>query len=690
MPNLSELKRLPAIWTLRILLDRRGFRQFLKERNWTQEDILKTIDLEILIDDEVEADKYKREFTMQLKIMEAAIGKRSTAFFYNLNRLAKMVGLTASEKTILTFSILAKQVTGLKEALKFLGDVNYHELMEAISWVLKMPLAAVQSAFDKKGLLRSSGLMSLDLSGSQDVPNRLEPLRGLGNALHGPRLQEVEGLLVEYFYKAPAPTLKINDFSHLADDCGIVVDFLKTAVKDRIRGVNILLYGLPGTGKTELARTIATNLNVCLYEVGNQDEEGDAIEKDHRFGSYQLCQRFLMRRSDCMVLFDEAEDVFPVSMHSFFGHIKQSGKHKSWTNSLLENNLIPTIWISNSVEQIDPAFLRRFDLIVEVPIPPQHNRRQILEKVVCGLQVSRDWLDTMARNEHITPGHAEKAARVAKLSHLKSPDHAEKVLSKVISNAHKAMGYYGGHSFLKNEWKDYDLRFLNPDCDPEELAKSVAKYGSAKICLYGPSGSGKTQFVYYLGQKLQKSVIVKHASDILSPYVGQTEQLLAAMFRQVHGEKEILFLDEADSFLQDRTHAFHSWEITQVNELLVQMESFGGLFFCATNLFDILDSAVFRRFDLKVKFDYLRHEQAWELFKTYLAKGGARLSHQDELIWKPKIDCLTCLTPGDFATVIRRLTLTNRSVRPEPFYEALKKEIEVKGQLKKQTIGFGI
>jgi transitional endoplasmic reticulum ATPase len=252
------------------------------------------------------------------------------------------------------------------------------------------------------------------------------------------------------------------------------------------------------------------------------------------------------------------------------------------------------------------------------------------------------------------------------------------------------MGFHGGGSVVKTDWQDYDLRFLNPDCDLEELTKSVKKYGRAKICLYGPSGSGKTQFVHYLGQKLQRTVIVKHASDILSPYLGQTEQKIAAMFRQVHAEKEILFLDEADSFLQDRNRAHHAWEITQVNELLVQMEAFNGLFFCATNLFDILDSAVFRRFDLKVKFDYLQHEQAWELFKAFLTKGGSPLSAHDERLWQPTLYSLRFLTPGDFATVLRRLTLTNAWIRPEVFYEGLKKEIEVKGNSCKRAMGFGI
>lgn len=51
------------------------------------------------------------------------------------------------------------------------------------------------------------------------------------------------------------------------------------------------------------------------------------------------------------------------------------------------------------------------------------------------------------------------------------------------------------------------------------------------------------------------------------------------------------------------------WEVTQVNELLVQMETFPGIFVCATNLVDALDQASLRRFALKVEFLPLRTEQ---------------------------------------------------------------------------------
>jgi len=475
----------------------------------------------------------------------------------------------------------------------------------------------------------------------------------------------------------------------MAEDVTILMTFLKTAIKDGVIGVNILLYGPPGTGKTQLARMAARELEVRLYEVSIGDEDGEATDENTRFCAYLLCQRFLKRRSDCLVLFDEAEDVFPVTLHSFFGILQQSGKHKGWTSNLLENNPIPAIWISNSVEQIDPAFLRRFDLIVEVPVPPQTSRRHILKKIVSDLPVSKAWLDSLAKNGNIAPAHAEKAVKVARMANVREDQKlAERVMGRVIRNAQKAMGFPEKNIIPKNEWSDYDLRYLNADCHLTGVIRACKEGEPVNICLYGPPGSGKTKFVHFLAQKLEKSIVVKRASDILGSYVGQTEHNIASMFEEIHPEREILFLDEADSFLQDRARAYHSWEVTQVNELLVQMENFEGHFFCATNFLEVLDNAVFRRFALKIKFDYLRPDQNWELFKDCLAQGGSRISREREHVWKAQVESIQHLTPGDFANIKRQLQLMDGKMDPERFIEGLLKESSLKPGSSTKKAGF--
>ena len=139
-------------------------------------------------------------------------------------------------------------------------------------------------------------------------------------------------------------------------------------------------------------------------------------------------------------------------------------------------------------------------------------------------------------------------------------------------------------------------------------------HAQARLCFYGPPGTGKTAFGHWLAQELGKTLMVKRVSDLVSPYVGTTEQNLAQAFDRAQQEDAVLLLDEVDSFLQDRRKARQSWEVTAVNEMLTQMESYRGLFIASTNLMSDLDEASLRRFDLKVHFGYLKAAQVQHCF----------------------------------------------------------------------------
>jgi len=154
-------------------------------------------------------------------------------------------------------------------------------------------------------------------------------------------------------------------------------------------------------------------------------------------------------------------------------------------------------------------------------------------------------------------------------------------------------------------------------------------------------------------------------------------------------ETSRLLLDAADSFLQDRTVAHRSWEITQVVELLKQMEQFEGLFVCATNLMDWLDPAVFRRFDLKIQFDYLKPDRTGKLFTRVLAdlQGYTRPRRSAESV-KVRLSQLITLTPGDFATGVRHARALVEPYDSERLMAALEKECRAKQRGMKPVAGF--
>lgn len=166
--------------------------------------------------------------------------------------------------------------------------------------------------------------------------------------------------------------------------------------------------------------------------------------------------------------------------------------------------------------------------------------------------------------------------------------------------------------------------------------------------------------------------------------MGESEQLIAEAFESALRDDAILLIDEVDSFLQDRRDARQSWEVTQVNEMLTQMEAFAGIFIASTNLMDNLDAAALRRFDLKVQFHYLKSDQARALYRRHSAAMG--LSNPGEPVWRV-LDGLHTLAPGDFAVVARQHRFRAFEGH-EGVLEALRAEVALKPGVGKRGMGF--
>src|SRR5437868_4625795 len=101
----------------------------------------------------------------------------------------------------------------------------------------------------------------------------------------------------------------------------------------------------------------------------------------------QISQVFLKGSANVALLFDEVEDVFPpistdaaqlmARMDTGDGALSGSVSGKAWVNQILETNPVPVIWITNRIEQIDPAFRRRFQYHLELKRPPPGAREAL-------------------------------------------------------------------------------------------------------------------------------------------------------------------------------------------------------------------------------------------------------------------------------------------------------------------------
>ena len=172
----------------------------------------------------------------------------------------------------------------------------------------------------------------------------------------------------------------------------------------------------------------------------------------------------------------------------------------------------------------------------------------------------------------------------------------------------------------------------------------------------------------------------------MSKFVGETEQNMAAMFREAESEKAVLLLDEADSFLQDRRGAQRTYEVTEVNEMLQGMERFSGIFICTTNLLDRLDQAALRRFTFKIKFMPLTATQRETMFVTEALAGDISLMTSEVRARLVKLDQLC---PGDFAAVKRQVDILAAEFSAAEFLDQLEAEHRIKPEVREaRSMGF--
>lgn len=595
--------------------------------------------------------------------------------------LAQCAGLDAVESGLLDFVDKKESVKGFSE---FLGQTQletHREHQACLAAALRVPIKDVQRSLHGNGTLNRLQLLTRR-DRNCDLEDYLRPSDLLANLL-ALEPETPEELLAAVTEPCPAPECTLADFPHLEAESQRVLEVLGKASSTRARGVNALFYGDPGTGKTELARTISRAVGLTAYQVKTVDAEGDGLSREGRLGAYLLTQRMLRGRTDCVILFDEAEDVFASSESSLlalFGRKPLAGKNKGWMNQMLEDNEVPAIWITNDAASMDPAFRRRFLIPVAFINPPRRVRRQIVDRHLGGDGlVSAQMMDELAADNALVPAQFSAARR---LLSLRPGVPAEQAVREGISASRRLMTGNASPARRRSATA-FDPAFLNVagGIAPEQLADALARNRRGSMCFFGPPGSGKTELAHVLADVLDRELVVRASSDLVSPYVGETEQNIARMFNELDADHSILLLDEVDSLLRDRRKAQRSWEVTRVNELLQRMEQFPGIFIAATNLMDSIDAAALRRFDFKLQFNPLTASQRITLFARE-ALGDATAAQTLAPALLRTLQSLEELTPGDFANVVRQRELLGEEISAEEFLRRLVRECRYKSGLR--------
>jgi transitional endoplasmic reticulum ATPase len=602
---------------------------------------------------------------------QASIPGEYDAATENVDAFVHSLGLDAIESDLFRFVFQTHRDKSFNVLCGTIIDALRVDSLTLASLALRQPASELWSRLSR-GPLRHLRLIDADKRGIEKfiyfVPDRI------GDALLPPSNggADIEARLIG---TRLATALDSGDFAHMMRERDFAVRLLHGTLQVRQTGINILLHGAPGTGKTEFCKMVATAAGGCLFAVGEADENGEEPNRYERLEALRLAERLGSQRPGTVLLFDEMDDLLQGGGSAYIDGtwVRRAGS-KLFLNRLLESNRVPILWAVNAIDEFDPALLRRMSFVFEMRSLPLPARRRLWEARTRerGLSLSGAQVAALARQYKVAPSFIATATDAVGLA-KGSPDDLEFVVDTNSRPGRAAAPETPSAG-------RFEPALTNADSDLVRIERALTRRDAPRdvsLCCYGPPGTGKSAFARHLAAAMGLDVLVKRGSDLLSKWIGETEERIAAAFAEAKQDGRVLIIDEAESFLWSRAGAERSWEVSMVNELLVAMEKHTMPFICTTNHLDSIDKAALRRFSFKVKFDFMTPEQSRQAYERFFGRAAPAALKE-----------LAALTPGDLAVVAKKLwVLDSAHASDAEILEMLEHEVAVKN-LPARRIGF--
>lgn len=422
----------------------------------------------------------------------------------------------------------------------------------------------------------------------------------------------------------------------------------------------VLLYGPPGTGKTLLAKAVAGETNSHFTSLSGPE----IIGKFYGESEERLREIFKQaeENSPSIIFIDEIDSIAP-KREEVTGEVEKRIVSQLLTlmDGMKSRGKVVVIAATNRPDSIDPALRRpgRFDREIEIGIPDEQGRREILDIHTRGMPIDKKVnLNQIAKVTHGFVGAdlevlAKEAAirslrKILPQIDLKEEKIPAEILQKIIitDNDFREALKDVRPSALREvlvqvpnvSWDDVG----GLDTLKEEMHeavewplkhKEVFEHADVKppkgILLYGPPGTGKTLIAKAIAHNTESNFISIKGPELLSKWVGESEKGVREIFRKARQAAPcIIFLDEIDALAPSRSSGSSDSNVTErvVSQFLTEIDGLEELhnilIIGATNRVDLIDNALLRpgRFDRIIEVPLPDAKSRENIFKIHTKK----------------------------------------------------------------------
>lgn len=433
------------------------------------------------------------------------------------------------------------------------------------------------------------------------------------------------------------PRLTYEDIGGLKREIGLVREMIELPLRhpelfqklgiDPPKGV--LLYGPSGTGKTMIAKAVASETDANFISISGPE----IMSKYYGESEKQLRDIFKEAEDNApsIIFIDEIDSIAP-RREEVTGEVERRvvAQLLALMDGLQARGQVIVVAATNRPNAVDPALRRggRFDREIEIGVPDKNGRLEILHVHTRGMPLDNVNLEKLANVTHGFVGAdvaslCKEAAMHALRTIMPEIDIEKEIPQEILDKLQIKMSDFenalkniepsalrevfvevpnvhwsdiGGLEKVKQELREiveWPLKYK----DVFEITHTTAPKG---ILVFGPPGTGKTLLAKAVANESEANFISIKGPEVLSKWVGESEKAVRETFRRARqSAPTIIFFDEIDAIAPTRGQSFDS-HVTErvVSQLLTELDGLEELHsvivLAATNRPDMVDTALLR------------------------------------------------------------------------------------------------